>query len=457
MRRTATLLFSVFLTVILSVGLVGCDDSPTSVEDFEIQPNVEVSESSLSLALTSAESTTSFEVSYQGLESAPTAQGTGVLSLTKTSENGSPESGKQMWSVGADGSVSGIVEESVIVRSPTKDKEIVDTLSVTVSPFSVTSEFSAGFISVADYEDAQRDSSGTGGTTITLQRSDNGSNNPAGTNGAAYLEIDASGSGAAVFQRRASAPNSDRFTFLVKPADTDFDLTLTFTEETGSGTTDHQITVPVNAGNEWLKYGIAFSQIGADFDPVAQRAGGNGPLAKVELSASKDVTYSVDELLLGTANASQVEIMDFERTTLAYGPPFCPPSFSNTNNVAPESDGFTAQSIEGGGCFGYNYSNLYPAVSGDDVVSVRASASEGDSLFVAVEGNDGAGGYTYGAGVTVALPTGGWGVVEIPFSALGDSPGALKDAGVSNVGFEARGADPDFVIDDIKIKAASGN
>jgi hypothetical protein len=472
MRRPFTLSLIVSVAVCLGI-FVGCDSSPSSVQDFDIQPDVQVSKSSLSLVLTSAESTTQFQVTYQGLESAPTAEGTGVLSLSKAEETGSPNNGEKAWTVGASEPVSGLTEESIIVRSSTGSREIRDTLAVRVSPFVVSSDFSAGFATIADYESAQRDSSGTGGTTITLQKNENNSNDPPGSNGIAYLEVDASGSGAAVFERRASAPNSDRFTFLVRPsADTDFNLTLTFTEETGGGTTNHQITVPVNSnsGQQWLKYGIAFSQIGADFNPVAQRAGGNGPLTKVELSADKDVTYAVDELMLGTAEATKVEIMDFERTTGAYGPPFCPPSFANSNMVAEDSDGFTSRSVEGSGCFGYNYggglgppTNLFLDVDGSDVVSFKANASPGDSLEVFVEttDNDGDGnndgGYNTGNSMTVPLPVNQWGTVEVRLDSLGNNPAALQDPGIRNVGFTTRGDEPDILIDDIKIKAPSEN
>jgi hypothetical protein len=464
MRRTASLLFNGFVALLLTIGLFGCDNSPTSVEDIEVQPGTEISASSLSLVLTESESTTQFEITYQGLEGVPSATGTGVLTLTKASEMGSPEQGEQQWTVGAEGSVSGVVQETVVVRYPTSDGEVVDSLPVNVSPFVVTSDFSSGFIAAADYEDAQRDSSASGGTTITLQQDENNENNPVGSNGISYLEVDASGSGAVTFERRASAPNSDRFTFLVRPASTDFNLTLTFTEETGGGTTEHEITVPVNAGNQWLKYGIAFSQISQDFNPVAQRAGGNGPLTKVEFSADADVTYAVDELMLATANATQVEIMDFERTTGAYGPPFCPPSFSNSDMVATDSDGFTSRSVEGEGCFGYNYggglgppTNVFLDVDGSDVVSFKANASPGDSLTVFVETANGDGGYSTDNSKTVALPSGSWGTVEVPLSMLGENPNALQNTGIRNFGFTAVGESPDILIDDIKIKAPSEN
>jgi hypothetical protein len=89
-------------------------------------------------------------------------------------------------------------------------------------------------------------------------------------------------------------------------------------------------------------------------------------------------------------------------------------------------------------------------------VSFLANASPGDSIFVFVETPEGAdgrpGGFTFDNGIQVGLPTpGSWGRVEIPIDSLGNNPAALQSAGISNVGFEARGDDPDFLIDDVKI------
>jgi hypothetical protein len=437
-------------------ALTGCDDSPTSVDDFDIQPNVSVSTSSLSLVISGAESSVDFDVQYQGLSTHPTAEGSGVLSLTKSAENGEPSNGSQTWSVGVSESVSGIVEETVVVRSPTGDREIVDSLTVSVAPFVVTSDFSSRFAVIADYEDAQRDSVASGGTTFEIVN-----DVASGSNGIRAMQVNASGSGAVTFERRASAPNADRFTFLVKPnPNTDFNLTLTFTEEASGAETEHEFTVPVNAGSQWLKYGIVFSQIGADFNPVATRAGGNGPLLSVSLSADQAVTYHVDQLMLGDANGAQVEIDDLERTSTAYGPPFCDPTFGESGDVAAVSDGFTARTVQGTGCFGYNYSSdgsdLFVDVSGSDVVSFLANGTPGDSIFVFVETPEGdagrPGGFTFDNGIQVGLPqTGSWARVEVPLDSLGDAPAVLNSAGISNVGFVARGEDPDFAIDDIKI------
>jgi hypothetical protein len=132
--------------------------------------------------------------------------------------------------------------------------------------------------------------------------------------------------------------------------------------------------------------------------------------------------------------------------------------------VATSSDGFTSRSIKGEGCFGYNYggglgppTNVFLDVDGSDVVSFKANASPGDSLTVFVETGGGAGGYSTDNSKTVALPSGSWGTVEVPLSMLGENPNALQNTGIRNFGFTAVGEEPDILIDDIKIKAPSGD
>lgn len=446
MHRTATASLSFLTAFLLSFALVGCDSSPTSVQDFDVQPNMQSPSSGLSLVI--AEGSTSFDVSYQGLDAHPEAQGSGALTVSKSTESGTPREGSQQWNLTYEESPDGIIQESVYITGTRGDRQISDTLSVTVSRFVVTNSFAADFAAIADFEDEQRDSTALGGATMAITSSNVATN----SNGNNALEITDTPTGSVRFDRRASAPNANRFSFLAY-ADESFDLTFTFTEETGAGETTHEVTVPIQGGGEWTQYGVAFSQIGENFNPVASRAGGNGPLVSVEASANSNVTYVIDELLLAEDDEARIEIMDFERTGLAYGPPFCPPTFQKTsNNLANTADGFTAQTIEGGGCFGYNYS-LSLAVEGSDVVSFRANASAGDSLQVFLETPDGEGGF--GDAVTVGLPNGEWGKVEVPISDLGDSPGALDDSGLSNVGFTAAGDNPDFAIDDIKIMSPS--
>jgi hypothetical protein len=442
MQRSSTLSLSLAFVALIGLLLVGCDESPSSVQDFDVQPDLEVP-SGLSLVL--AEGSTSFSVSYQGLDESPQAEGTGALNVEQISESGTPSEGQQQWRLTYGESPDGIVTESVVLTSRGGGQEVVDSLSVTISRFVVSTSFDGDYATIADFEDEQRDSTALGGATMSVT-----DQVASGSNGVNALEVTDTPSGSVRIDRRVSAANANRFTFLVKSMDT-FNLTFTFTEETGGGEATHQVTVPVQGSDEWTQYGIAFDQIGDDFNPVHPRAGGNGPLVSVEMSADANVTYSIDELFLARDGQPLMEIMDFERTGLAYGPPFCPPNFDATDDVDVEADGFTARTVQGEGCFGYNY-NLKMEVTEDHVVSFRARASSGDSLQVFLEAN-GEGGYGTGSSVTVALPQGEWGVVEVPIESLGDNPSALSDPGISNVGFTAAGTEPDFAIDDIKIKA----
>ena len=448
MRRTATSSLSIFLILVLGVALVGCDSSPTSVQDFEVQPNLEASSNSLSLVL--AQGNTSFQTSYQGLDSHPQAEGTGGLSLEKSNESGTPEDGSQEWSVGYTESPDGVVQENIILRSAGGGGEVVDTLSVTVSRFIVRSSFSNTSAVIADYEGSQRSLSTTGGTSAAFDSTVVSQNSA----GVASLMIEGSPNGSATISRRTNAPDSDRFSFLVHPdPSTSFTLTLTFTEETGGGTTTHEVDVPVEAGDQWLEYGIAFSQIGDDFNPVASRSGGNGPFVSVEMSADANATYYVDGLSFDSGDRMVAEIHDFDRTSFEYS---CV-TLSTSNDVADASDGFNSREIDGSGCFGYNYATLRADLSPDGVISARVNASEGDELYIFLETRNGnAGGYEYGNGTTVTLPTGGRQTIAGTASNPGDDVAALQDPGLQNIGLEStQGNTSTFLIDDIRLREPS--
>lgn len=448
MRRTATSSLSIFLILVLGVALVGCDSSPTSVQDFEVQPNLEASSNALTLVL--AQGNTSFETSYQGLDSHPEAEGTGGLALEKSNESGTPEDGSQEWTVSYTESPDGVVQENIILRSGGGGSEVVDTLSVTVSRFIVRSSFSNTSAVITDYEGSQRSFSATGGTSAAYDSTVVSQNSA----GVASLMIEGSPNGSATISRRTNAPDANRFSFLVHPdPSTSFTLTLTFTEETGGGTTTHEVDVPVEAGDQWLEYGIAFNQIGADFNPVASRSGGNGPLVSVEMSADANATYYVDGLSFDNGERMVAEIHDFDRTSFEYS---CV-TLNTSNDVADASDGFNSREIDGSGCFGYNYATLRANLSPDGVISARVNASEGDELYIFLETRNGnAGGYEYGAGTTVTLPTGGWQTIEVPVSNLGDDVAALQDPGLQNIGFEStQGNTSTFLIDDVRLREPS--
>ena len=455
------------LLAALGVVLVGCDSSPSSVEDFEIQPDLRVTTGSSVTFFNGQSPSPTMRVQYQGLTSLPEAEGTGALSVEVVEENGSPENGNRRWRLSYTGTISGdFVEESVAVRASTADGEVVDSVSVRVNnPVSSTADFAPSLAVVADYEDEQRSTVADGGVAIDTTREDVSPN----SNGLAALRVTSGGSGSVTINRQASLPGSEVFTFLLKPdPSTDFTLTLGFTEDTGGSTATREVDVPVPSGSEWRKYTIAVGQLFADFDPVATRAGGNGLLQSVSLSTDQSATFVVDELFFGTTDAPQVEIADFESTTLAYGS-FSAIEFANVGTVGPQADGPTGRSMswtQGGNFFGYNYERLRVDASAADVVSVRlGEVSKAFNLYVFVETVDDGGrvgGYSFDNGNEVPIEAGAdFRTIEVPLTQLGNDPSALFDPGIVNVGFEIRRPSSDdttdpieVIVDDIKLKAS---
>jgi len=464
MRTTLQQTLRLFLIVAVGVFLTACDDNPSSVQDFDIQPDVQFSTNSVTLIVSGdveGSNTSQVTVSYQGLTEHPQAEATGNVAVEKVTETGDPQQGgEQTWEIAYDQSVDGVIQEQVDFTAPSADGEVSGSVTVTVSAITIQSDFSPTFATIADYEDAQRDSSGNGGTEISLS-TDTVSPN---SNGVQSLQVEGTPSGSVSFTRRASLPGLDRFSFLVRQnATTSFTLTVTFNEEVDGNQVARQVDIPVPSGSSWLKYIIEFDQISEDFNPVATRAGGNGPLTGIEFSADAEVTYHLDELFFGDAQGAKVEIMDFERTTNAYGPPFNgQATFDTTDDVAAESDGFTARTIEGTGFFGYNYGSdgdpkiRIDADPSDELVFRVNSAVSGTELTAFIETSNGDGGYTTDNSVTTTLTSSGWQTVRIPVGDLGNDVSALLDPGIRNVGFNIDTADADLAIDDIRIEQ-SGN
>jgi hypothetical protein len=438
MRRTATLLLSFALLMFLGVGLVGCDESPTSVNDFDVQPGLD-SPGALSLVLT--EGAVDLQVSYQGLDEAPSVETTGGLQAESAEESGSPQNGDQRWTLSYDGEVEGSVTEQAIVQAAGQGRTISDTVNVTVSPFLIQSNFSPTFASVADFE--ERTLSTANGASAAFD-----STVVSGSSaGVASLQIESPASGTATIERTTSVPDANRFTFLIRPdQSTDFTLTFSFTEEADGGTTTHELDILVPAGTEWSKYVISLDQISADFEPVAERAGGNGALQSISMTTDADVTYYVDEV--GFANEEQMlaEVHDFDRTTFEYT---CS-SMTPSEDVAEGSTGMVSREVGAGGCFGYNYNLLYADVEAGDVLSFWAKSAEEQTRLVFVETPNGDGGYNFDNGVDVTIPGGNeWSKVEIPVESLGDDPAALLSSGIQNIGFDNG---QQLLIDDIRFE-----
>ena len=442
MRRTATLLLSFALLTFLGIGLVGCDESPTSVNDFDVQPRLE-SPGSLSLVLT--EGSVDLSLSYQGLDDHPSIETTGGLQAENIEESGSPQDGGKRWALSYDGEVEGSRTEQAIVQATGEGRTITDTVNVRVSPYLIQSDFSPTFASVADFE--ERTLSTSNGASATLDSSVVSDNSA----GVASLRIESPASGSATVERTTSVPGANRFSFLIRPdPSTDFTLTFSFTEETSGGTTTRDLDVLIPAGTEWSKYVIAFDQISPDFNPVATRAGGNGALQSITMTSDSDVTYHVDEV--GFANESQMlaEVHDFDATTFEYS--FGGVVLSSSTDVPEGSDGVTSRAVDGGGGgFGYNYNLLFADVSAGDVLSFWVKSELEQTGYVFVETTDGnSGGFSFDNGRDVAIPGGNeWTKIEIPVETLGDDPSALLNTGIQNIGFENESS---LLIDQIRFE-----
>jgi hypothetical protein len=467
MRRYSTYVLTIFFFTFFSVGLVGCDETPSSVEDFPIQGTMD-SPGGLTV---SSESSPEFEVSYQGLEDHPTVDlvQTGDVQVERLEQSGNPrEGGSSQFRVAlATDAIELPVKKIDLVVTGTDQSSgrvITDTIDTFASTkLSIRTNFTSSFISVADYEGdvtnpycgnevdtepyegGQRIIQTTEATTSITTRD---GNNPVGSNGKSFLQItNQSAGGSVTIQRKMNLPNSDQFSLLVRSSNSQrFNLTLGFTHASGGSETTHEFSLPVPAGVGWLKVGIPFSEISADFSPVDSRAGGDGPLMSVSLTADAAVSYAVDEMLFGTQETGpRAEFHDFELEACDYGPPFSGGTFGFTENVAPESDGYTARTLEGIGFFGYNQNPAFLDVDGDDVFVFWGKGVGGDrNLTVFLEGP---GGFTFGNNEVVTLPEGQWKRFEIPLSNLGDDPSALTD-GLGNVGFTSC---DNCVVDEFKI------
>jgi hypothetical protein len=452
------------LLALAGLALAACDSGPTSVEDFDIQPAVTVSTTSLTFTAGQMPAVT-FTVRYQGLDAAPEVEAADGVAFELVEETGSPESGSRTWAVSYTGEVpsAGSVMETVTVRSASGGREILDEVQLQVnSPVSITETFQSGLAVVADYD--ARAVVASGGTTtevVTDGVSDD-------SNGLRALRVTASGSGSVMLERLVNAPGQGVFTFLVKPDPaTDFTLEVTFTDRDGGETETYDVSVPVDAGSAWRKYTVATPQIFEGFDPVAERAGGNGPLESVSFAADAAVTYHLDDVAFGTADGPTIEVHDFEETTNAYGS-FSAIELSDTDAVGAMSDGRTARRLsytEGGNFFGYNYDRLRLNATSESVLSLLVGeVSRPFDLFVFVETvDDGgrAGGFSFDNGTVIPIAAGDeFRRITVPLADLGNDVSALGNPGIVNVGFELRRPESDattepieVVIDDVKLQA----
>ena len=412
-------------------------------------------------------------VEYEGIEEAPVlTTEAAALDIELIEDEGNPQDGgMRSWSVEYTEEIDGdSVTEMVRLESDGASAAYARDIEVQFNDvISTTTDFSSRFILVEDFEtDFEVPEFTTeGGTTADRQTAESAANSI----GLNSLEINAAAGDPVTLERRVSAPGLNVMSFLIKPdPNEDIDLTVTLAEEVNGDIVEYDVGLLVEAGAEWVRYEVALDALLADFNPVAERAGGNGPLESVSFTTDSDVTYYLDDVMLGTTDGPQLEINDFEITNGPYGG-FSDIELDFVDIVEDNAPGFTARSMsytEGGNFFGYNFNangaDIFLADAADaDLVLRLGQVSEDFGLFAFIEAEGDAGGYGFGGGQTYEIEASdGWQEVRIPVSELGDDPSALLDPGIGNVGFELQREEEDedtaleLLIDDIRLDA-TGN
>ena len=408
-------------------------------------------------------------VTYEGLGQAPElTSGSSAINIELANESGDSVAGERAWVLEYTEPIEGdsVTETVQLTASGSEGATYTRALSVQFNnAISTTTDFTTEYIVVEDFETgfSLPEITTEGSTSATVQTGE-ASPNSTGRNA---LEVQATGGDPVTLIRRASALDLNTLSFLIKPdATNDLNLTITLTEQVDGESVSRDVGLLIEASSEWVRYDVALDALLEEFNPVAERDGGNGPLESISFTSEEDATYLIDDVMMGTPDRRVLEINDFEITNNPYG------SFSDItlgfSEMVPEgSTGFTSRSfsyVEGGSFFGYNFNSngtdlfLSNAANGDIVVRIGA-VSQGFDLFAFVESPEG--GYTFDAATTVPVEAGDeWREVRIPLSDLGNDPSALFNPGIGNVGFEIRGAgdaDEDnpveFLIDKIVLDA----
>ena len=446
-----------------SLAVAGCDQTgPTSAEDFDVQPLVSVSTSGLTFTA-GQDPPATFTVRYQGLDAAPEPVAAAGVDFELIAETGSAQSGTRTFAVRFSGDVptAGSVDAVATVRATSGGREITQNITLRVnSPLSITNDFQSRLAVVEDYEGDGQSFTATGGATAEVVTEGVSPN----SSGFRALKVTGGGPGSGVtLNRTVNAPGQGVFSFLVRPETADdFTLTVTFRDRAGADTRQFDVDVPVTGGGDWRRVSIAATQLFADFNPVAVRSGGDGPLTGVTFTASTAATYLLDDVAFGTGDGPSVEVNDFERTSFFYigATTFEDIDVSNALGDGAQARRFTY--TNGGNFFGYNYQNDGPALflnagSNGALSIVVGQVTKAFDLYVFIETAGNA--YSYGSGVVVPIEASdAFRTVRVPLANLGGSVDALGNPGITNVGFEVRRRAADtttdpisFVFDDVKL------
>ncbi|WP_143815351.1 hypothetical protein [Longibacter salinarum] len=433
------------------------------MQDFEIQPDLQVPSSLTIIILESGQGATEFTVQYQGFDEHPSLSSSNTdLTLDRLEQTGDPSAGEQTWRATFNKVPDTILDETLTLSASAGGQDITRSISVLVAEIDITTSFASSYASVIDYEDGIRSVSTTGGTTTEVVEEAS-----ANSNGDQSLRVETTAGGAVTVDREANGPGTDRFSFLVLPdPSTTFTLEIAITEGVSSGEETRTLSIPITSGSTWRRYAIEYDKFDGGLNPVTNAAGGDGAFKSVTFTSDGPATYHLDEISLADESSNMVEIHNFESTTNAYGSG-SDIAFSNSNNVAAEADGPTSRSLSysgGGNFFGYNYDPIKVDVTESDFLSLRVGEVSRDfDLYVFVQTYDSEGGYTYDAGTIRSISAGmEWRQIDIPLGDLGTSASALKNPGINNVGFEVRrkatdttSESIDFLLDDIRFRPAN--
>lgn len=451
----------------------GEGDTGTVSEDIEVQVQNPLRTSQEAFTFVAGQSPQpSITVDYEGIESAPVLEADGApVDIELVTDEGDPQDGgSRTWLLEYTEPIDGdSVTEVLQLVSESGSASYSRAIEVQFNnAITVSSDFSSEFISVEDFETefSVPEVEDQGATTSSIEQA--AAENSIGLNA---LEIDAAAGDPVTLVREASLPDLNVLSFLVRPDPNDeINLTLILEEEVDGEIVEREVGLLIEPGSEWVQYEVALDALLEDFNPVAERADGNGPLQSISFVTGSDVSYAIDDVMMGTTDGPQAEINDFEVTNSAYG------SFSDieldfSDVVEEGSPGFTSRSFsyaEGGNFFGYNFNNngadiFFANAENGDLVLSMGQVSEDFGLYTFVETPEGAGGYGFDSGQTIEIEASdGWQEVRIPLSELGDDPSALLDSGIGNIGFELRREDEDaeepleLLIDDIRLDA-TGN
>ena len=166
MRTFATTCLSVLVLMLASITLTGCDETPGTVNDIAIQPDLSFPSSIAVIILDDGTGQTEFTLEYQGLDEHPSLESSNAdLALERLSQSGTPEAGEQRWRASYNQVPDDILDETITLSTTAKGESLTRSISALVAEIQITTDFTASFANVIDYEDEVRSIETAGGAT----------------------------------------------------------------------------------------------------------------------------------------------------------------------------------------------------------------------------------------------------------------------------------------------------